>query len=123
MLRFVLMKKVKPILMLWALLFASLGGCYGPLMAAMRPMPCCASMPCAPANHSRKCCTPELSGVANHLQQTAQVTAPAVAFAVMALIPRLNAVPVPAITAHMPFGLHYYSPPGGLYTIHDSFLI
>jgi hypothetical protein len=122
-LSFQLMKSVKPIVLLWALLFASLGGCFGPLMAGMRSMNCCESMPCHPMSQSHNCCTPELPGSANHLQQTASVTAPPVAFAVLATLPQLSEAPVGLAVTHRPSGMHCDSPPGDLYTIHHSFLI
>jgi len=117
------MRKAKPILLLSAFLFATLGGCFGPLMAATHTMDCCASMPCAPASQSGNCCTPELSGAARHIQETAEVTAPAVAFAQVATLPHSNAAPGAVGTAHIQFDVHYYSPPGELYTIHHCFLI
>jgi hypothetical protein len=123
MLSFVSMRKAKPILLLSAFLLASLGGCFGPLMAASHSMNCCASMPCNPAGQSRSCCSPEVPGLANHLQQTAEVTAPTVAYAVLAMLPRSIATPCAAEAAHIPFRVHGYSPPGELYTIHHSFLI
>ncbi len=117
------MRKAKPILLLWAVLFASVGGCVGPLMAAEHSMPCCKSMPCNPASHSRSCCTPGLSGAASHLQQTAKVKAPAVAYAVLALLPHLSTASATTIAPRLEVGLHCYSPPGELYTIHHSLLI
>lgn len=117
------MRKAKPILLLCAFLFASMGGCFGPLMAATRSMDCCASMPCAPASQSRNCCTPELSGPARHIQQTAEVSAPAVAFTVMGKLPHSNMAPGTVRAAHVQLDVHCYSPPGELYTIHHSLLI
>jgi hypothetical protein len=117
------MKKVKPILLLLALLFATTGGCFGPLMMGMHQMNCCESMPCAPASQSRSCCTPELPGSASHLQQTARVTAPIVAYAVTATLPHLVCLPGVLNIQLMQAGFHSYSPPGDLYTVHHSFLI
>jgi len=116
------MTKAKSILLLWALLFAALGGCFGPLMMA-RSMNCCASMPCSPASQSRECCAPGLSGAASHLQQAAKVTAPTVSYAVLAMLPHLSAAPAAVVATHLEIGLHCYSPPGELYTIHHSLLI
>jgi hypothetical protein len=117
------MKKAKPILLLVAFLFATLGGCFGPLMAATRSMDCCASMPCSPASPSRNCCTPQLSGAASHLQQATEVTAPAVAFALVATLPHSSAAPGVVRAEHSQFQVHCYSPPGELYTLHHSLLI
>ena len=123
MLFFVLMMKAKSILLTWALLFGVLGGCSGPMMMMGHSMDCCTSMPCSPARQSRGCCTPEVSGVANHLQQTVKVTAPPVTFAVLAMLHHLSAVRSAIVTPRLEIGLHCYSPPGELYTIHHSFLI
>ena len=117
------MTKAKPILLVGALLFASLGGCFGPLMVGMRSMDCCAPMPCNPVSQSRSCCAPELPGAASHLQQTAEVAAPAVAYAVLATLPNSSAATGVVKVALSQFGFHSYSPPGELYTIHHSFLI
>jgi len=117
------MRKAKPILLLCAFLFASMGGCFGPLMAATHSMDCCASMPCAPASQSRNCCTPELSGAARHVQQTAELSAPTVAFTIMATLPHSSAAPETVRAARAQLDVHCYSPPGELYTIHHSFLI
>ena len=117
------MSKAKLILLLLAFLFASLGGCFGPLMAATHTMNCCASMPCSPASPSRSCCNPEVPGLATHLQQAAEVTAPTVAYAILATLPHSSVAPATVSAAHIQFGFHSYSPPGGLYTIHRSLLI
>lgn len=117
------MRKAKPIVLLGAFLFASLGGCFGPLMAGRMSMNCCASMPCAPANQSQACCTPGLPGPANHLQQAAEVIAPSAVYAVVATLPHSAAMPGLARAAHVQLDVHGYSPPGELYTVHHSFLI
>ena len=118
------MRKAKPILLLSAFLFATLGGCFGPLMAATHPMmDCCASMPCNNARPSQSCCTPELPGQASHIQQTAEVTAPTVSFAILATLPHPSSARVTTTAAHIEVGFHSYSPPGELYTIHHSLLI
>ncbi|MEJ2007586.1 MAG: hypothetical protein P8Z30_05405 [Acidobacteriota bacterium] len=116
------MTKAKSILLLWALLFASLGGCFGPLMMG-RSMNCCSSMPCSPASQSRSCCTPGLSGAASHLQQAAEVTSPTVSYAVMAMLPHFTAAPAAVVATRQEIAFHCYSPPGELYTIHHSLLI
>lgn len=120
---FQVMKMVKPIVLLWALLLASLGGCFGPLMAGMRSMNCCESMPCHPISQPQNCCTPELPGPANHIQQTASLTAPTVAFAVLATLPQLSEAPAGWAVTLSKISTHCASPPGDLYTIHHSFLI
>src|SRR5512146_3572717 len=102
------MRKAKPILLLGAFLFASMGGCFGPLMAATHSMDCCASMPCAPANQSRTCCSPELPGAASHLQQTAEVSAPTVAFTIMAMLPHSSVAPGTVRAAYVQFDVHCY---------------
>lgn len=117
------MSKAKPILMLSAVLFVTLGGCFGPLMAARHSMDCCASMPCAPASQSRSCCTPSLSGAGNHLQQTARITAPEVAYAFLAMLPHVLSISSATTFWRTELGVHSYSPPGELYTIHHSLLI
>jgi len=117
------MSKAKPILMLLAVLFAGSGGCFGALMAGRHSMNCCASMPCAPANQLQSCCTAGLSGAASRLQQTDEVTAPTVAFAVLANLPHSSAAPGTVTAMHRELGIHCYSPPGELYTIHHSLLI
>jgi hypothetical protein len=117
------MKKLKPILLLWAVLFASLGGCFGPLMAGTHSMDCCASMPCHSASQTRACCAPGLPGLANQLQQSTEVTAPTVVYAVLATLPLSSDAPGAVRAAHIPFSIHCNSPPGELYTIHHSFLI
>jgi hypothetical protein len=67
---------------------------------------------------------PGLSGGANHLQQTAEITAPTVAYAVLSTLPHLSATPAAlAFVTRTELGIHCYSPPGELYTIHHSFLI
>lgn len=123
MVLFASMAKVKPILLLCALLFASVGGCFGPLMASQRPMKCCSSMPCGPASQAMSCCTATLPGAASHLQQTAEVTAPTVAYGPAALVPRTKASPVALAAMHRVLAPQCYSPPGDLCTIHHSFLI
>lgn len=117
-----LMSKVKPILLLCAFLLATSGGCFGLLMAR-RSMSCCASMPCHPAAQSMSCCTANLPGAASYLQQTDKVTAPAVAHAVLAVLQQSTSAPADLAAARRDVGLLCYSPPGGLYTIHHSFLI
>ena len=117
------MTKAKPILLLSAFLFATMGGCFGPLMAGMQSMKCCKSMPCSPSSQSQSCCVPELPGITNHLQQAAKVTAPAVAYAVLATLPYSNTTPGSISEAHTQFVIHCDSPPGDLFAIHHSFLI
>jgi len=119
----ILMRKAKPILLLWAVLLASLGGCFGPLMMGARSMDCCASMPCNPAGSAQNCCTARLPGAGNNLQQTAEVTAPTVAYAVLATLPHVSASPNARTAMHRELRLHCDSPPGELYTVHHSFLI
>jgi len=119
----VVMRKAKPILLLLAFLFVSLGGCFGPLMAATRSMACCTSMPCTIPSQSRNCCAPELPGAASHVQQTAEVTAPTVAYTILATLPHSSVTLGTVRAAHVQFDVHSYSPPGELYTIHHSFLI
>lgn len=118
-----MMKTVKPILLLSALLFATTGGCFGPLVMRMRQMNCCTSMPCAPVSQSRNCCAPELPGSASHLQQASKVTAPTVVYAVTTTVPPQACAPGVLSTAHIQAGFQSYSPPGDLYTVHHSFLI
>lgn len=118
------MLKAKSTLLTFALLFAMSGGCSGPLVMMGLPMGCCgASMPCNPTRQSRSCCTPEVSGVANRLQQTVKVTAPKVSYSVLAMLPHLTTASSAIVVPRLEIGLHCYSPPGKLYTIHHSFLI
>jgi hypothetical protein len=117
------MRKAKPTLLLGAFLFATLGGCFGPLMAGHASMNCCTSMPCAPASQAQTCCTTGLPGPASQLQQAAEVTAPAVAYAVVATLPHYSAIPGAIRAANVQCDVHFYSPPGELYTLHHSFLI
>jgi|SRR5579884_3830332 hypothetical protein len=116
------MSKAKPIVLLFAFLFATLGGCFGPLMAR-QSMACCSSMPCSPAPRSMSCCTVNLPGAASYVQQSEKVSAPTLAYAVLAVLPNLSAAPVELSAALHSVGFHCDSPPGGLYTIHHSFLI
>lgn len=106
-----------------AVLFASLGGCFGPLMAGTNSMDCCASMPCHSASQALACCTPELPGPANQFQQSTEVTAPTVVYAVLATLPHSSTSPGAMRAAHIPFSIHCYSPPVELYTVNHSFLI
>ncbi|HET9177684.1 MAG TPA: hypothetical protein VFQ24_04920 [Terriglobia bacterium] len=117
------MRKAKPIVLLGAFLFATMGGCFGPLMAGHASMNCCTSMPCAPASQLQTCCTTGVPGPANQLQQAAEVTAPAVAYAVVATLPHSSAIPGAIRAANVQYDVHCYSPPGELYTIHHSLLI
>jgi len=117
------MSKVKPILLLWAVLFASLGGCFGPLMMGGHSMNCCASMPCNPVSQSRNCCTAKLPGAGSQLQPTDEVAAPTIAYAVLATLPHSSAAPSAMRAMRRELAIHCYSPPGELYTLHHSFLI
>jgi hypothetical protein len=116
------MRKAKPIVLLFALLFATLGGCLGPLMAR-QSMSCCSSMPCSPASRSMSCCSVNLPGAASYIQQSEKVTAPTFAYAVHAVLPRISSPSSELSATIRDVGFDYYSPPGGLYTIHHSFLI
>lgn len=116
------MSRAKPILLLCAFLFAMSGGCFGLLMAR-RSMSCCSSMPCNPAAQSMTCCAANLPGAASYVQQTEKVTAPTFAYAVLPVLRHLCTAPVGPDVAYRDVGLHCYSPPGGLYTVHHSFLI
>lgn len=117
------MRKAKPIVLLGAFFFATMGGCFGPLMAGHASMNCCTSMPCAPASQTQTCCTAGLPGPANQLQQTAEVTAPTVAYAIIATLPHASAIADATRATNVQYDVHGYSPPGELYTIHHSFLI
>ena len=86
-------------------------------------MNCCTSMPCNPVNQSQGCCTAKLPGAGSQLQQAAEVTAPTVAFAVLATLPHSSAAPSTVTAMRREYALHCYSPPGELYTLHHSFLI
>src|SRR5690349_3420775 len=117
------MRKAKPTLLLGAFLFATLGGCVGALMAGHASMNCCTSMPCAPASQAQTCCTTGLPGPASQLQQAAEVTAPAVTYALVATLPPYRAIPGAVTAANVPSDVHFYSPPGELSTHHHSLLI